>query len=41
LKYIIVCGFGFVTGDFEWFENKGNNYIKHILNPTAGALKLK
>ena len=37
---IIICGFGFLTGAFEWHENKGERYIKHLLNPSPGAIKV-
>jgi hypothetical protein len=37
---IIMSEFGYRTGSFSWFENKGENkiYEKHILRPLPGAI---
>ncbi len=37
----IVCEFGFMTGEFSWFENLGNHqFKKHILRDVPGAIKV-
>lgn len=37
---ILVCGFGYFIGSFEWYEHRGQGkpYRKHILNPVTGAV---
>jgi len=36
----LVCGFGYVTGSLNWYENDGKNKFKrHVLRPVPGAIK--
>lgn len=37
----IVCEFGFMTGQFSWFENLGNHrFKKHVLRNIPGAIRV-
>lgn len=39
-KDLLICEFGFLTGNFSWMENAGNNtYNRHVLKPMPGAVK--
>ncbi len=37
---VVVCEYGYLTGELAWYEYKQNRWVKHILSEAAGASKI-